>query len=378
MRKFFSLFAITILLLAVAVPALAQERPSIPEWLTNDGRFSTLLSAVEAADLGDALEDDGPITLLAPTDDAFAATLEYLGMTADELLADSETLTSILQVHVIPGRYFFRNLTSGPTLDIALEGESVTFDLTDGVFTVNGANIIDTDNIASNGVVHVLEDAVLLPAAVQEAAAANRAHVRFAHFSPDAGPVDIFVNAQLSQFTEVTFGSVTDWIEVPAGTLNVSFAPTGTTTSRGTGNSVAAGSWVTVAAMGTADAQRLLVRFIIEDFSAIRDGVARVSFLHAAEGAPIVDILANGNLLVATLAYPRSLGNNDGFDTREIGAATYDIQLVPSGATEPVVLERTGVPFVAGTSYFVALIGTPTNLQLLVVPTEVAAIMAGM
>lgn len=376
MRKFLSLFAILILLIAVAAPTFAQERPSIPEWLTSDGRFSTLLSAVEAADLGDALSDDGPITLLAPTDDAFAATLTYLGMTANELMADTETLASILQYHVIPGRYFFRDLTSGPTLDTALEGEAVTFSLADGLFTVNGANIIDTDNIASNGIVHVLEDAVLLPPAVQEAAAANRAHIRIAHFSPDAGAVDIYLNGQLSAFTEIGFGTVTDWIDVPAGTLNVSFAPTGTTTSRGTGNSVAAGSWVTIAAMGSADAQRLLVRFIVEDFSAIRDGVARVSFLHAVEGAPVVDVLANGDLLVATLGYPRSLGNNDGFDTREIGAATYDLQLVPSSATEPVLLERVDVPFSAGINYFVAAIGTPTNLQFIIVPTDVAAMMA--
>ena len=376
MRKYFSLFAMLILLIAVAAPTFAQERPSIPEWLTSDGRFSTLLSAVEAADLSDALEDDGPITLLAPTDDAFAATLAYLGMTANELLADTETLTSILQYHVIPGQYFFRNLTSGPTLDTALEGEAVTFSLADGVFTVNGANIIDTDNIASNGVVHVLEDAVLLPPAVQEAAAANRAHVRFAHFSPDAGAVDIYINAQLSDFVEVAYGTVTDWIEVPAGTLNVSFAPTGTTTSRGTGNSVAAGSWVTVAAMGLADAQRLMVRFIVEDFSTIREGVARVSFLHAAESTPLVDVLADGTLLIATLGYPRSLGDNDGFDTREIGAANYDIQIVPSGATEPVLLERADIPFSAGMNYFVAVIGIPTDLQLVVIPTDVAATMA--
>lgn len=371
MRKYFALLSILLLLLAVAAPILAQERPSTSEWLTDDGRFTTLLSAIEAADLEDVLEGDDPVTLLAPTDDAFTATLAELGMTADELLEDTETLTSILQLHVIPGRYFFRNLTNGPTLDTALEGEAVTFDLTDGVFTVNGANIIDTDNITSNGVIHVLEDAVLLPSAVQEGAAVDRAHVRFAHFSPDAGIVDIYVNGQLSEFTEVAFGTVTDWIEVPAGTLNVSFAPTGSTTSRGTGNSVAPGSWVTVAAMGTAGAQRMIVRFIVEDFSDIREGVARVSFLHAAEGAPIADVLANSNLLIATLAYPRSLGNNDGFDTREIGAATYDVQLVPSGATEPVLAERAGFPFTAGVNYFVALIGTPTNLQLVIVPTTV-------
>jgi uncharacterized surface protein with fasciclin (FAS1) repeats len=376
MRKPVLLLAILIVSIAVAAPTFAQERPSIPEWLTNDGRFATLLSAVEAAGLSDALSDDGPITVLAPTDDAFAAALADLGMTADELMADTETLTSILQYHIIPDRYFFRDLTSGPTLDTALEGEAVTFSLEDGVFTATGVNILDTDNLASNGIVHVLEDGVLLPSAVQEAAAANRAHIRVAPFSPDAGSVDVYLNGQLSALTEVTFGTVSDWIEIPAGTLNVSFAPTGGTTSRGTGNSIAAGSWVTVAAMGTAEAQRMMVRFIVEDFSPIREGVARVSFLHAVEGAPVVDILANGELLVATLGYPRSLGNNDGFDTREVGAATYDLQLVPTGATEPVLLERTDVPLVSGMNYLIAATGTPTNMQLVIVPTDVAAMMA--
>jgi uncharacterized surface protein with fasciclin (FAS1) repeats len=376
MRKLVSFFAILALLMVIAAPTLAQERPSMTEWLTNDGRFATLLSAIDAAGLSDALSGDDPITLLAPTDDAFAASLAYLGMTADELMADTETLTSILQYHIIPGRYFFRNLTSGPTLDTALEGESVTFDLTDGVFTANGVNIVDTDNITSNGVVHVLEDGVLLPSAIQEAAAANRAHIRIAHFSPDAGPVDIYLNGQISEFTGITFGTVTDWLEVPAGTFDVSFTPAGETTSEGTSESIAAGSWVTIAGMGSADAQRLIVRFIAEDFSPIREGVARVSFLHAAEGAPLLDILANGDLLIATLGYPLTIGDNDGFDTREIGAATYDIQLVPSGATEPVLLERTDLPFAAGMNYFVAIIGTPANLQLAIVPTDVAAMTA--
>ena len=76
------------------------------------------------------LSGGGPFTLLAPTNDAFDALLAQTGMTQDELLADSATLTKVLLYHIIPGQYFFRNLTSGPTLPTALLGQSVTFDLT--------------------------------------------------------------------------------------------------------------------------------------------------------------------------------------------------------------------------------------------------------
>ncbi len=78
MRRIVALLAALLAAVVLAVPAFAQERPSIPELLANDadGRFTTLLAAVEAAGLGDALSGEGPFTVLAPTNDAFAATLE--------------------------------------------------------------------------------------------------------------------------------------------------------------------------------------------------------------------------------------------------------------------------------------------------------------
>ena len=169
MRKVTGLVAVLVLLLISVFPAFAQERPSVLEFLENDSdqRFTTLLEAIDAAELREMLEEEGPFTLLAPTNDAFAAALEATGLSAEDLLADTETLADILLYHVVPGRYFFRNLTGGPTLESALFEEQVTFDLTDGVFTVEGANILDVDNIVSNGVVHVLEG-VMLPPAVAE------------------------------------------------------------------------------------------------------------------------------------------------------------------------------------------------------------------
>ena len=105
----------------------------------------------------------GPFTLLAPTNDAFTALETQTGMTQDQLFADRSTLNNILLNHIIPGKYFFRQLTRGPTVDTALLGQSVKFDLTDGVFTVNGANISDPDNVASNGIMIAIDGVILPP-----------------------------------------------------------------------------------------------------------------------------------------------------------------------------------------------------------------------
>jgi transforming growth factor-beta-induced protein len=172
MRKLLVLLALVAAIVGLAVSTAAQDRESIPELLTNDadGRYTTLLAAVEAAGLGEALSGEGPFTVLAPTNDAFTAALEALGLSAEDLLADTETLTTILTYHVIPGRFQLRDITSGPEAE-TLQGETVQFNLEAGVLTVNGVGIIDVDGIASNGVVHAI-DGVLLPPSLMEAMAA--------------------------------------------------------------------------------------------------------------------------------------------------------------------------------------------------------------
>ncbi|MFN8450890.1 MAG: fasciclin domain-containing protein [Anaerolineae bacterium] len=174
MRKLIAFLALLLVLLTSAAHLFAQDRPSLLEVLQNDpdGRFTSLLAAIDAAGLTDALSGDGPYTLLAPTNDAFAASLEAMGMTAEQAMADTDTLSKIIRYHIVPGRYLFHSLTTGATLGTALAGERVTFALDSGVFSANGIEISDPDNIGSNGVMHVLEG-VLIPASVQEALAAT-------------------------------------------------------------------------------------------------------------------------------------------------------------------------------------------------------------
>ena len=120
---------------------------------------TTLVTAVKAAELVDALSNAGPFTVFAPTNDAFsklpAGTVE--GLLKPEKKTD---LQNILQYHVAVGVYHLENLTDGQKLGM-VNGDNVTFAVKDGKVTINGAAILGTVK-ASNGVVYVI-DAVLLP-----------------------------------------------------------------------------------------------------------------------------------------------------------------------------------------------------------------------
>jgi uncharacterized surface protein with fasciclin (FAS1) repeats len=144
-------------------PMIDNNAPTmdIVETAAADGRFTTLLAAATAADLVDALKSEGPLTVFAPTDDAFNALPEG---TVEALLDDIDALTAILTYHVVPGAVTAEQvvtLSSAKTLN----GASITITvMEDGSVMVDGANVIITDIETTNGVIHVI-DAVIIPGA---------------------------------------------------------------------------------------------------------------------------------------------------------------------------------------------------------------------
>jgi uncharacterized surface protein with fasciclin (FAS1) repeats len=147
------------LTLATAACDDAQEAElqNLVETAATAGTFNTLIAAAQAANLDATLANDGPFTLFAPTDAAFAA---LPAGTLDALLQDPTALADILLYHVVAGEVFAAdvvNLTSATTL----QGMDVTIDATSGV-QINDATVTQTDVLASNGVIHVI-DKVLLP-----------------------------------------------------------------------------------------------------------------------------------------------------------------------------------------------------------------------
>jgi uncharacterized surface protein with fasciclin (FAS1) repeats len=141
---------------------MSSSTKTIVQVATEAGSFKTLLAAAAAAGLVDTLQGDGPFTVFAPTDAAFA---KLPAGTLDGLLANKAELASILTYHVVSGRVSASDLmktngatpatVNGQTLDIVVAGDKVT---------VNDANVVTADVPASNGVIHIV-DAVLLPTA---------------------------------------------------------------------------------------------------------------------------------------------------------------------------------------------------------------------
>jgi len=138
---------------------ILPETRDIVDIAVEDGRFETLVAAVQAAGLVDALKAEGPLTVFAPTDDAFAALPEG---TVEALLEDIPTLTNILLYHVVEGKVMAADVVELSEAETLL-GENVSITVEDGKVMINESQVIITDIEASNGVIHVI-DAVLLPA----------------------------------------------------------------------------------------------------------------------------------------------------------------------------------------------------------------------
>lgn len=129
------------------------------------GEFPTLVAAVEAAGLVETLQGDGPFTVFAPTEEAFAAALEALGITAEELLADTDLLAAVLTYHVVPGNNMAADVVGLDGADVeTVNGATVAVSVDGDTVMVNDATVVQTDIEASNGVIHVI-DTVLLPPA---------------------------------------------------------------------------------------------------------------------------------------------------------------------------------------------------------------------
>lgn len=127
-------------------------------------QFSVLVEAVVAADLQGALSAAGPLTVFAPTNEAFVALLTELGLSKADLLANKPLLTKVLTYHVLNGRVLKAAVPAGAPIT-TLQGETFTVDATLAITDRRGrkSNITSTDVFTSNGVIHVI-DKVLLPA----------------------------------------------------------------------------------------------------------------------------------------------------------------------------------------------------------------------
>ena len=151
-----------------------------------DGRFTTLAAALQAAGLVETLKGEGPFTVFAPTDEAFAKLPEG---TVEALLADIPALTDILLYHVAEGRQFAADVVKLDKIATA-QGKSATISLMDGAAKIDGAQIVLTDILAANGVIHVIDSVILPPKDIVETAVADGRFTTLVAAVQAAGLVD--------------------------------------------------------------------------------------------------------------------------------------------------------------------------------------------
>ncbi|KPM01760.1 fasciclin domain-containing protein [Vibrio splendidus] len=150
----------TLLFTAFAHANHHEMKKDIVDVAAENGSFNTLVAAVKAADLVDTLKGEGPFTVLAPTDEAFAALPEG---TVDMLLKpeNKDKLVAVLTYHVIPGKIMAAEVMKLNSA-VTVQGSAVMIAIDDGNVMIDNAKVIMPDVEASNGVIHVI-DAVLLP-----------------------------------------------------------------------------------------------------------------------------------------------------------------------------------------------------------------------
>ena len=161
MTRIKTLMAAATAALALASTATNAGKGDIVDIAANAGSFNTLVAAVQAAGLVDTLKSDGPFTVFAPTDEAFAKLPEG---TVETLLKpeNKDKLVAILTYHVVPGRIAASDARGKEIALATVQGSTVDIDGTGKGVRVDGANVVTADIDASNGIIHVI-DTVILP-----------------------------------------------------------------------------------------------------------------------------------------------------------------------------------------------------------------------
>ncbi len=211
----------------------------------------------------------------------------------------------------------------------------------------------------------------LLPTSSLQAIDAEEIHLRIAHFSPDSGLVDVYINDERVS-EQLQFGTISGWLTLPSeAVFNISVVASGNADQILIETSLIAPtrSWNTLALIGLMATDTLSIQNIREDRSEILPGEARFAFFHAVQGTAPLDILLNDTVLFQLVGYPESNGtqtDNDGYVSVDVVASDYEVRIQENLSGQPPV-EPFELSILPDRVYFIALIGTADNMQAVVV-----------
>lgn len=196
--------------------------------------------------------------------------------------------------------------------------------------------------------------------------------IRAVHLSPDAPPVDIYLDDEGSGIQSLTFGNISGWVEVPAGTHTLTVVPAGAPLESAAVGPVRinlkAGGWETIAAIGSIVNNSLNAVVIPENLVPATSEEAQITIFHGIEGAPAVDILqGDGTRLASNLTFGKSA-------SLTLPAGAYNFQIVPVGDPNTVILSLQDTNLSAQSYYFVAAANTVEAPQVVLTSNEYAAL----
>lgn len=206
-------------------------------------------------------------------------------------------------------------------------------------------------------------------------------YLRVAHFAPDGGEVDVFIDGVASDFQSLAYQDVSDWVAVPAGEVNVSVAPAGSLAEDALTQpatvEVAAGTWTTAVVSGSVEDGTATVEAIPEAYPELIPGTAGFTVIHAAEGGPSLNLIRDDVVYVTGLEYMGTAEESAAQAENEvtsfrIDSGTFDIQFVePETPDTPVIdLSQTEIP--ENTYMLIAVVGSEGSLEAVTHVTDAA------
>lgn len=203
------------------------------------------------------------------------------------------------------------------------------------------------------------------------------AFIRAGHFGADAPAVDVYLDDEATSITALEFGTVTDWIAVPAGEYTVNVTTEGGTPDKAVisleGLELAPDSWTTLSAVGSLGADTLTLQAAVEDYkTAIEAGKTRISVFHAMEGMSGVDLVRAGVSLLDTVAYPNPARGNDGQASVDAASGTVDLAITAAGRADAVIAALPAVELVPQGYVAIFVYGTLDAPLSVVVPVTAA------
>ena len=398
MKRLHIVWAVLVFFVLSGMPTLAQGG-TIANIIQNRSDssmdFTILQEFLDAAPaVRNRLNRSGNYTIFAPNDRAFRNVESALNLDLATIISDVEVVTAILNYHIIDETLSDQALRrrDGQVIPTRLQNAFVGIRVnSDNTIVVNNVvEVIEEDISASNGTIYVLNDVLLnrvintlvddklretasatatpnatpssTPAPSETPQTITLAHLRLAHFSPDAPAIDMRIEAQeLTLSSNLAYGEVSEFESLPQGIYNITISSDDSEAEANVAIdldlTVLNGDFITIALMGSAQDNTLQAIPFSEDMLNLDSDESRLLVVHAVEDAPPLAFLIDDERSISSIRYGE-------FETVDIDAGDIDVSVVEARDNDSVIVEASDQTFAENAFYLVAIIGSIDDADL--------------